>query len=128
MPHAFLNTDTTTHPRGGSASFTVEHVLLHMNDLVWAINDLNTKGDLSAMVPIPNTQEATNQCMHEKISTLEEFLYNFNGLDGEGDPHAEGNLGPNFQPDIVAHMANGGDSSTYVAAINLGKAYIAANS
>jgi len=115
--------------RGGSTDFTVAHVLMHMDDLIWAINDLNTKGALSAMVPIPNTQAATNKCMLEKVGTLEEFLYRWNGKNGDGEVYAEDpDYGPMWEPDVVGHMANGGDSSTYVTAINLGKAYIAANS
>jgi len=114
---------------GSSTNFKVEHVLLHMDDLVWAINDLNTKGDLSAMVPIPNTQAAANKCMEEKVGALEHFLYTYNGRDGKGNLYSEmEEYGPEWEPDIVGHMANGGDSSTYTAAINLGKAYIAANS
>ena len=113
---------------GGSDDFAVTHALNHMDDLVWAINDLNTKGDLSAMVSIPNTQEVANRAMEEKVGTLEHFLYNYDGRDPQGNLYSEGELGPNFQPDVVGYMANGGDSSTYVAAINLGKAYVAANS
>ena len=113
---------------GGSSNFTVTHVLNHMDDLVWAINELNTKGDTAAMVSEPSTQEATNRCMQEQVGALEHMLYTYNGRDGEGNLYSEGDLGPNFEPDVVGYMANGGDSSTYVAAINLGKAYIAANS
>ena len=117
------------HNSGGSTNFTVAHVLLLMDGLIEAIEDINTKGDLSALVTIPNTQAATNICMLEKVGALEEFLYNYNGRDGEGDLFSEQpDLGPNWEPDVVGHMANGGDPSTYVTAINLGKAYIAANS
>ena len=113
---------------GGSDDYTVTHVLNHMDDIVWAINDLYTKGDLSAMVPIPNTQAAANIVMQDHVGQLEVFLYTYDGRDPQGNLYSEGEMGPNWEPDVVGYMANGGDSSTYVAAINLGKAYIAANS
>ena len=67
---------------GGSDDYTVTHVLNHMDDLVWAINELNTKGDTAAMVSEPSTQEATNRCMLEKVGALEHMLYTYNGRDG----------------------------------------------
>ena len=117
------------HNSGGSTNFKVAHVLLLMDGIVEAIEDINTKGDLSALVSIPNTQAATNIAMQEKIGALEHFLYTYDGRDGKGRLYSEmEQYGPDWEPDIVGYMANGGDSSTYVAAINLGKAYIAANS
>jgi hypothetical protein len=112
---------------GGSSDYTVTHVLNHMDDIIEAIEDINTKGAVSALVAIPNTQAATNIAMQEKVGALENYLYTYDGRDGAGNLWSE-QEGPYVEPDIVGYMANGGDSSTYIAAINLGKAYIAANS
>ena len=52
------------HNSGGSTNFKVAHVLLLMDGLIEAIEDINTKGDLSALVSIPNTQAASHGAGH----------------------------------------------------------------
>jgi len=106
---------------GGSDNFTVQHVLNMLDDHIEAIEDINTNEGNSPLISVPQTQEIINRDMQHYIDGIKQYL-TWNGLDGEGSP-----LPPNMQPDVVSYMDNGGDDSTYLAAIALGEAYIAAN-
>ena len=104
---------------GGSDSFTVQHVLNIMNDNVSSIEDINTNGANSRLVPVPQTQENVNKTMQILVGGLEAMLA-WNGKDGDGH-----DLPPNTQPDVAGYS---GDKSSYTDAITLGKTYITNNS
>ena len=104
---------------GGSESFTVQHVLNIMNDVVSSIEDVNTNGANSRLIPVPQTQENINKTMQILVGSLEAMLA-WNGKDGDGH-----DLPPNTQPDVAGYS---GDKSSYTDAITLGKTYITNNS
>ena len=104
---------------GGSESFTVQHVLNIMNDNVSSIEDINTNGANSRLVPVPQTQENVNKTMQILVGGLEAMLA-WNGKDGDGN-----DLPPNTQPDVAGYS---GDKSSYTDAITLGNTYITNNS
>ena len=68
---------------GGSENFTVQHVLNIMNDNVSSIEDVNTNGANSRLIPVPQTQENVNKTMRILVGSLEAMLA-WNGKDGDG--------------------------------------------
>lgn len=103
---------------GGSEDFTVTHQLRVMDDIIEAIEDINTNGPFSPKVPEPQDQENTNTAMDRYVTALETILTH-DGIDDEGNPYP-----PNRQPDIAGYS---GDKSSYTDAITLGQAYITEN-
>ena len=106
---------------GGSDSFTVQHVLNILDDHIAAIEDINTNEGNSPLISVPQTQENINRDMQIYIDGIKAMLA-WDGLDGEGDP-----LPANTEPDMVSWKNDGGNDSTYQAAITLGEAYITEN-
>ena len=114
---------------GGSEDFTVTHQLRAMDDIIEAIEDINTNGPFSPKVPEPQDQENTNAAMHRYVTALETILTHdgFDGVEGQ-DEEIHGPrqpYPPNRQPDIAGYS---GDKSSYTDAITLGQAYITENS
>jgi len=112
----------TENRYGGSASYTVQHVLNQIDDHVAMIEDLNTNGTNHYNLPTPETQEAANYQMRNYIDAIAAYLA-WDGKDNiTGDP-----LPPNTEPDMVGWKNDGGDDSAYIAAMALGEAYITEN-
>ena len=109
---------SSTSRYGGSEDFTVTHALRIMDDNITAIEDINTNGTLSPLIPEPQTQDNTNAAMDRFVTALETML-EWDELDGDGNA-----LPLNTQPDVKAYS---GDKSTYTDAITLGQAYITEN-
>ena len=111
----------TENRYGGSANYTVQHVLNQLDDHVAMIEDLNTTGVDHYNLPTPETQEAANYKMRNYIDAIAAYLA-WDGLNAEGE-----SFPPNTEPDMVAWKNGGGDDSAYIAAMALGVAYITEN-
>ena len=88
---------------------TVTECLTAATDSVNLINDVNTNGSSSTLIPAQMTQAEINDAVSRNVEHLE-IILTYDGTD--------------LHPDIAGSSE---DKSSYTTAITTGKAYIAAN-